>query len=624
MFTDLKIKINKRLINLKHNNPWRFAGLVLIILTGSITVSFSIVNNDGELSVFVSPSGNDFNNGSLSSPFLTISKAQYYVRGVIKGKKYSKVNVNLLGGTYFLDKPLVFNVDDSGSENCTIEYKAYRNAVPILAGGKLLPKLWVKVDNNNNYWKIKLPLPLIFNKNNINQLFANGHRLNRSRSPIFYTQGPIRRCEDDVKRVGAYNFKALTDLEQKDLLPFCSFAYNGNDLDNFDVNDQANAEMMVYGSWECSWNSINKIDKVYSAVYLKTPSHFPVGFFSNRTRYYIENTKKYLKKAGDWCYDKKNNEVWYMALPGENVNTKQFIVPETQQLLVLKGEYDSKKPIKNIKFTNIRFQYSIAPRGINIDSRLFAGTASADVPWIDSSSGFSGWQGSVESGQSVLLQNAQNIVFDRCEFSKLGSYALRIDMYSNNNKVLNCSFFDIGAGGIVIGYNRSDAAEARIPPLASPQGNVVEKSTIHDIGLIYPSGLGIAIMNADNSMINGNEVYNTEYTGISCGWTWGFVRKSYTFGNTIQNNTIHHVMRSLADGGGIYTLGVQPNTTVKGNTIHDVYRSKDAIGSLNNGFFFDEGSSKISIEGNKIYNIQNQKIRFNQTDTTKMIWKASH
>lgn len=50
-------------------------------------------------------------------------------------------------------------------------------------------------------------------------------------------------------------------------------------------------------------------------------------------------------------------------------------------------------------------------------------------------------------------------------------------------------------------------------------------------------------------------------------------------------------MCKMADGGGIYTLGLQPGTRLHGNDIHDVYRSAFAHrGVRNNGCFVDEGS----------------------------------
>ena len=73
------------------------------------------------------------------------------------------------------------------------------------------------------------------------------------------------------------------------------------------------------------------------------------------------------------------------------------------------------------------------------------------------------------------------------------------------------------------------------------------------------------------------------YSGISVGWGWGeedagggathqpFVYQTPTpaKNNRIEMNHIHHVMYSMNDGGGIYTLGNMPGTVIRGNHIHD-------------------------------------------------------
>ena len=82
-------------------------------------------------------------------------------------------------------------------------------------------------------------------------------------------------------------------------------------------------------------------------------------------------------------------------------------------------------------------------------------------------------------------------------------------------------------------------------------------------------------------------------------------------------------MQDLADGGGIYTLGRQPGAIIKGNYIHDIPRSKDAVGSRNNGILFDQASSEMTVEDNVIKGVANEDLRFNMTQATKMTFKKN-
>jgi hypothetical protein len=79
--------------------------------------------------------------------------------------------------------------------------------------------------------------------------------------------------------------------------------------------------------------------------------------------------------------------------------------------------------------------------------------------------------------------------------------------------------------------------------------------------------------------------------------------------NVIEHNHIHHVMQTLSDGGGIYTLGRQPGSSLTGNHIHDVPINLGRAES--NGMFLDEGTDDFTIAGNLIYGIARSPLRFN-------------
>ena len=82
------------------------------------------------------------------------------------------------------------------------------------------------------------------------------------------------------------------------------------------------------------------------------------------------------------------------------------------------------------------------------------------------------------------------------------------------------------------------------------------------------------------------------------------------------------LMRLLADGGCIYTLGRQDGTVLRGNLLHDVHYSPVAQQSRrsNNGIFFDQGSKAYLVEDNVIYDTSGEPVRFNQCKQTDLTW----
>jgi hypothetical protein len=69
-------------------------------------------------------------------------------------------------------------------------------------------------------------------------------------------------------------------------------------------------------------------------------------------------------------------------------------------------------------------------------------------------------------------------------------------------------------------------------------------------------------------------------------------------------------MQTLSDGGGIYMLGLQPESTISGNLIHDVTLNVGRAES--NGMFLDEGTTDITVSENIIFNIAKSPIRFHR------------
>jgi hypothetical protein len=152
----------------------------------------------------------------------------------------------------------------------------------------------------------------------------------------------------------------------------------------------------------------------------------------------------------------------------------------------------------------------------------------------------------------------------------------------------------------------------------------VARNHIHNSASDYPGCVGIWAAYTDGTVISSNLIHDMPYTGISLGFFWG-TTPTVCRSNVVEFNHVYDVMKIAADGGAIYTLGVQPGTVLRGNHLHDVHRSSVAHGGApNNGIFFDEGSSEFLIEGNTIYNTSGDPVRFNQTSKEALKWGTNN
>jgi hypothetical protein len=185
-----------------------------------------------------------------------------------------------------------------------------------------------------------------------------------------------------------------------------------------------------------------------------------------------------------------------------------------------------------------------------------------------------------------------------CQFAHTGAHGIWLAAGCTHNLIQRCHFRDLGGGGVYLGggWGVSDHF---------PTGhNTVDNNLIHDGSHMFRGAHGVWIGRSSHNTVTHNEISNFDYSGISCGWSWGFQPSSANH-NVLDFNYIHHLGNGdgLSDMGAIYTLGVSPGTTVRNNHIHDVYSYAPV--SHGSGIYPDEGSTGILIENNVVYRVRN-------------------
>ncbi|HKN53964.1 MAG TPA: right-handed parallel beta-helix repeat-containing protein, partial [Amycolatopsis sp.] len=196
-------------------------------------------------------------------------------------------------------------------------------------------------------------------------------------------------------------------------------------------------------------------------------------------------------------------------------------------------------------------------------------------------------------------------------FTHLGGVGLALADGTQDAAITRNDISDTSAGGIAAGevddYYLTDPARMMLD-------TTIADNTITTPGQDYHDAVGVWTGHGRRTLIEHNEIAHTPYSGISLGWGWGWASPCelqakqglkvcrrgtiYSGDNHILGNHVHDVMRTLLDGGPIYTLGGQDAaapSTFTGNWLHDAPNN-------NNLIYHDEGSSYWDTHDNVVSN----------------------
>ncbi len=190
---------------------------------------------------------------------------------------------------------------------------------------------------------------------------------------------------------------------------------------------------------------------------------------------------------------------------------------------------------------------------------------------------------------SVTLRCAINVRLTGNTFTHLGATALVVEYGSQQNAVLGNVFRDISGGAINLGDvdqpNPTDDREVT-------RDNSIANNVITDSGREYFDHAAILLGYTDGSTVEHNELHHLPYTAISTGWGWSLA-PTVAQGNRIANNRVSYIMQRLDDGGMVYALGSQPDSTINGNHLFNQIHDYGAI-------YLDQGSQYFSITTNVV------------------------
>jgi len=541
---------------------------IMLAVAGTPTVKAA--EQAPALVLHVSPSGNDAWSGRSAAPnadqtdgpLATLGKAQERIRELkaAPGGQPGPITVLLRGGTYPLSKPLVFTAADSGTALGPVTYAADAGETPVVSGGMPI-RGWQLDDSpqsrtrcDGKLWRAELPKGPDGAVWRFNQLFVNGQRRPRARIPnqreFLRTEGPVSK--DDSR----------------------SFYFRDGDLKQW--TNPHDIVLIVYHSWETSIHHIRSLDTEANLVTLREGAPWPMGRWEKQQRYYVENVFEGLDAPGEWYLDEAAGRLYYYPLPGETMTGIEAIAPRiTSTLVEFKGEPAKDAFVEHLHFRGLAFRHT-----------------NSQLRWIRNPG-----QGEIYQPGLIQARGLRHASFEGCEIAHTGAHGAWMAEGCSDVRLERCHLRDLGGGGVYIGGGWG------LHEAAPTERITLDNCFIHDGSYQFRGAHGVWIGRSSYNTVTHNEIADFDYSGISCGWSWGFQPSSANH-NTLDYNHIHHLGNGdgLGDMGGIYTLGISPGTTERYNHIHDVYNYAPV--SHGSGIYPDEGSSEILIENNVVYRVR--------------------
>ena len=562
--------------------------------------------------IWVSPKGNDFNDGTRQSPKATLTAALRQAREWRRtgdDRMQGGITVYMEGGTYALYEPVFIRPEDSGTkESPTVirsainEKTVIRSAADekaVLSGGVRI-KNWKK---QGKLWVADVPVfngrPLDFR-----QLWVNGKKAVRARD-----------VEDFEK------MNRICSVDEKNEILYVPAVSIRRLIDNKGNLKAKYAEMVLHQMWcvanlrirsvEVQGDSVAiRFHQPESRIQFEHPWPRPmVTTDGHNSAFYLTNARELQDVPGEWYHDIDARKVYYYPREGEKMQEAEVIVPAVETLVRVEGTLD--RPVCHIRFEKITFSYTTWMRpsekghvplqagmyltdGYRIDPKM-------QRNYLNHLLDNQGWLG--RPAAAVRVVAARQIDFERCRFEHLGSTGLDYEEAVQGGVVRGCLFRDIAGNGLLVGSFSPAAHETHLPYDPADRREVCTQQQINncyftEIGNEDWGCLAIAAGYVGDVNIEHNEISEVPYSGISLGWGWTQTVNCMR-NNRVHANLIHHYAKHMYDVAGIYTLGSQPKSYVTENYVHSIYKP-GYVHDPNHWFYLytDEGSSFITVRDN--------------------------
>ena len=520
----------------------------------------------GENDLVVAPYGDDRNAGTPEAPLKTLEKAKELLKA---NASADSATVWFREGTYTINNVVEFTSKDKDN----VLYRSYPNEKVYFSGSRAITG-WsettingvkafvtdVKVDSDDDYFR---------------SLFKGDKRLSRST----YPKEGMFKVADPSESEGIAGSHAPDFFTHS-----VAFYAKTNEILNF--ANASDVEVKVMHFWCDEHLPVHSVDAATGRVETTKPSAMRIRVDDN---FIFENVKETLTLPGEWYLDRSEDKLYYIPEAGDTVENTVLQAGVNEQLFTFNG-------VENIAFQGIDF---VNTDWDYVDGKHTGNPFPATHPlYKNIKYGADHPQAAFEVPAAIYIVASKGIDFTDCRFENISYTAVKFDKGTQDCDVTSCYFNGIGANAIFI---HGDF----VMPATTKNINVTDCHIAY-YGRIFNNAIGILLTHAYDCDLKYNEIHDGWYTGVSVGWNWGYADHP-TDKIDISNNLIYNIGNGwLSDMGGIYTLGVQPETVISGNVIYNVGCDEGAYGYGGWGIYLDEGSSEMLVENNLVYDCSSE------------------
>ena len=477
--------------------------------------------------IYVAPYGSDSNPGTEQRPFASLERARRETR-LLKQHLRHPITVWVRGGTYYLDVPLVFTPEDSGTAEAPITYAAFPQEMATISGGRKLNCRWKPYKDRI----LQCSISEVKQKHlSFTQLFVDGKRQVRARYPNCDPKNPLVSGAGYVDARQASEPWPPTELHfdpasfskkkwskpQEAVVHLFPLDYWGNL--QWEVQDVDSNQGMI----KLGWGGFQLNEQLFgrASTGIGKSQLYHQGY---QSRFFVENVFEELDAPGEWYLDNEQGVLY--LIPGEDVDLAKasIEVPALEQVVEFRGS--QRRPVQYIQFSGFRIAH----------------TASTFLSTYEAPS-LGDW--TIHRGGAVFCEGAEHCSVEQCFFDAVGGNAIFLNDYNRQIRVYGNRITEAGDSAIcLVGSERRIQGTNR--PL--PSENTISNNLIHDCGFFGKQIAGVFVSISEKNVISHNLIYNMPRAAICVNDGWGG-------GHVIEFNDIHDTVRETHDHGPFNSWG---------------------------------------------------------------------